>query len=152
MRVRTLVAAVVVSLVGAGSASAQSDAAARAAIDAANRKFEQAWAAKDAAGLTALYASNATVMPPNAPAASGTAAISALWTQVVGTVPGPLTLKTADIEVHGSTAHERGTWEMKGSDGQAIDAGKYVVIWKKIGGDWKLYDDIWNSDRPPAGM
>ena len=25
--------------------------------------------------------------------------------------------------------------------------GKYVVVWEKVGSDWKLAIDIWNSDR-----
>jgi ketosteroid isomerase-like protein len=26
-------------------------------------------------------------------------------------------------------------------------AGKYVVIWRKAGGDWKLATDIWNMNK-----
>ena len=25
--------------------------------------------------------------------------------------------------------------------------GKYVVVWRKVGGDWKLATDIWNSNK-----
>jgi ketosteroid isomerase-like protein len=25
--------------------------------------------------------------------------------------------------------------------------GKYVVVWEKVGGDWKLAADIWNDGK-----
>jgi len=29
-----------------------------------------------------------------------------------------------------------------------LDKGKYIVIWKKVDGEWKYYRDIFNSDLP----
>jgi ketosteroid isomerase-like protein len=26
-------------------------------------------------------------------------------------------------------------------------SGKYLVVWEKIGGEWKLAADIWNNGR-----
>ena len=42
-------------------------------------------------------------------------------------------------------AREIGTFMLKtkGAQPQEI-AGKYVVIWQKVGSDWKLATDIWN--------
>ncbi len=31
------------------------------------------------------------------------------------------------------------------------DTGKYVVLWSKIGGDWKAVADIFNSNLPANG-
>ena len=31
------------------------------------------------------------------------------------------------------------------------DAGKYVVVWRKVGGEWKAAADIFNSDLPASG-
>jgi ketosteroid isomerase-like protein len=60
-----------------------------------------------------------------------------------------LTLTTLEVEAHGDTAHEVGTWAVKGADGAAVDTGRYIVIWKKEGGAWRLHRDIWNSSTPP---
>jgi ketosteroid isomerase-like protein len=35
------------------------------------------------------------------------------------------------------------------ANGSVADAGKYIVIWKKDGGTWKLHRDIWTTS-PPA--
>jgi ketosteroid isomerase-like protein len=60
-----------------------------------------------------------------------------------------LTLTAVEVEAHGDTAHEVGTWVLKAKDGTAVDNGKYIVIWKKEGGQWRLHRDIWNSSTPP---
>jgi hypothetical protein len=31
------------------------------------------------------------------------------------------------------------------------DTGKYVVVWRKVGGEWKAAADIFNSDLPASG-
>jgi ketosteroid isomerase-like protein len=31
------------------------------------------------------------------------------------------------------------------------DTGKYVVVWRKVGGEWKAAADIFNSDLPMSG-
>jgi ketosteroid isomerase-like protein len=33
-------------------------------------------------------------------------------------------------------------------DGKQIDKGKYIVLWKKEDGKWKLFRDCYNSDLP----
>jgi ketosteroid isomerase-like protein len=61
-------------------------------------------------------------------------------------------LETAEVESHGNTTHEVGTYILQGAGGQGLDTGKYVVIWKQEAGQWKLHRDIWNSSRPAAGQ
>ncbi len=36
-----------------------------------------------------------------------------------------------------------------GDGSKNVDKGKYIVVWKKENGDWKVWRDIWNSDNPP---
>ena len=34
-------------------------------------------------------------------------------------------------------------------DGQSVtDIGKYLVVWKREGGAWRLHIDIWNTNAP----
>jgi len=44
-----------------------------------------------------------------------------------------------------------GTFTLKGKGGQELDAGKYIVIWKREDGQWKLHRDIFNSSLPAPG-
>jgi ketosteroid isomerase-like protein len=47
-----------------------------------------------------------------------------------------------------SAAREIGTFNLKtkGPTPQEV-AGKYVVVWEKVGSDWKLATDIWNDGK-----
>lgn len=55
-----------------------------------------------------------------------------------------------EIKIIGDEAYDygyyQGTTRLK--DGKEISwKGKYVIVWKKIGNDWKIYLDIWNNIR-----
>ena len=65
-----------------------------------------------------------------------------------GTIAGQIGLKgvalrTLDLEVVGDTAHEVGEATLQTSQGQAV--AKYVVVWKRVDGQWRLHRDIWNN-------
>ena len=47
-----------------------------------------------------------------------------------------------------SAVREVGTFSLKtkGPTPQEV-AGKYVVVWEKVGNDWKLATDIWNDGK-----
>jgi len=47
-----------------------------------------------------------------------------------------------------SAAREIGTFSLKTKDSTPREvAGKYLVVWEKIGNDWKLAADIWNDGK-----
>jgi ketosteroid isomerase-like protein len=59
-----------------------------------------------------------------------------------------LDMRVDEVEQHGDTAFEVSSATLHTADGQAADEIKYVVVWKREGGEWKLHRDIWNSSRP----
>jgi len=48
----------------------------------------------------------------------------------------------------GDTVFEVGKYTLFGEGDQVLDNGKYIVIWKKDGEQWKLHRDIFNSNMP----
>ena len=106
--------------------------------------------AKDAAGIAALYTEDGAVMPPNAPIGKGRAGIERTWASMMQTPGFDLTFVPEQIIVSssGDLALDRGTYKLAISpNGSAVsDTGKYVVVWRKIGGEWKAAADIFNSD------
>ena len=110
--------------------------------------------AKDAAGIAELYAEDGAVMPPNAPIGKGRAAIQQTWASMMNTPGFGLTFVPEQIIVSssGDMALDRGTYQLTiAPSGRAQDdTGKYVVVWRKIGNEWKATADIFNSDGPPA--
>ena len=111
--------------------------------------------AKDAPGIAELYAEEGAVMPPNAPIGKGRAAIQQTWASMMGTPGFDLNFTPEQIVISSSSdmALDRGTYTLKVAPAGAMqtDTGKYVVVWRKIGGDWKAVADIFNSDLPAGG-
>ena len=111
--------------------------------------------AKDAAAIADLYVEDGTVMPPNAPIGKGRAAIQQTWASMMRTPGFDLTFVPEQIIVStsGDMALDRGTYRLAiAPDGTAqTDTGKYVVVWRKIGGEWKAAADIFNSDLAASG-
>lgn len=127
------------------------------AIAAQNRQWLQAIQQKDTAAIRSLMAPGTVALPPNGPAMDGPDAVVGLWGNLVG-MPGlKLDFSTKDLVVaaSGDLAVETGTWTMQadGQNGEPMnDNGKYVVVWQKVGSQWKVLRDIWNSDHQMTGM
>lgn len=111
--------------------------------------------AQDAAGISQLYTEDGAVMPPNAPIGKGRAAIHQTWTSMMQTPGFNLNIVPEQILVSssGDMALDRGTYSLTIAPGgtSQTDIGKYVVVWRKVGGDWKAAADIFNSDLPASG-
>lgn len=123
----------------------------RDAIANANRQFEQKFADGDARGMALLYTIDGAVLPPGAPMQQGTDAIEAFWKMVMNMGIKSAQLETVQLEAEADTALEVGRYTLKGDGGQRIDEGKYLVVWKKQTGQWRLHKDIWNTNLNPAG-
>ena len=122
----------------------------RSTIEAANKRFLDAFSKGDAARIAGMYAEGARVMPPNSPMVQGGQQIKELWQGLINT-GAKFSLSTSDVEAQGNVLYEVGTYELIFPDNKR-DAGKYVVVWKRQKGVWKLAVDIWNSNMPLSGQ
>jgi len=121
-------------------------AAVAAIIKANNKALGAALKAGDAAAIGKMYAKGAKLLPPNSGILKGKD-IVAFWQGAVGGGITGLTLKSQEVDVHGTTAIEVGTYAMSTAAGP-MDNGKYIVVWKKEGKEWKLSRDIFNTSAP----
>ena len=118
-----LVIAFVLALIGPASAQ-------KAEIEAANAKWIEFFNKGDFAGIGSFYTAEA------------------MWKSTAEKVGDPI-LTTLDVKPLGpSAAREIGTFSLKtkGPTPQEV-SGKYVVVWEKVGNDWKLATDIWNEGK-----
>lgn len=121
---------------------------ARAGIVRTNEAFMAAVASGDAPGVAACYTEDGEILPPNGAAVQGRSGLEEAFTGMLSSGIGGITLTSTEVEGHGDTAYEVGTYELRDADDNVLDVGKYIVVWKRAGDDWKLHRDIWNSDRP----
>jgi uncharacterized protein (TIGR02246 family) len=123
-------------------------AAQKAQIEAANAKWMDSFNKGDFDGVASLYTADATAFPPGSAMMKGRAAIGAMWKGMAEQVTEPK-LTTLDVKRLGpAAAREIGTFSLKtkGSPPKEV-TGKYVVVWQKVGRDWKLATDIWNESK-----
>ena len=118
----------------------------QAEIEAVNAKWMDFFNKGDFAGVASLYTDDATAFPPGSAMVKGRAAIAAMWKSMAEKVSDPK-VTTLEVKPLGPTAaREIGTFSLrtKGEKPQEV-VGKYVVVWEKVGNDWKLAADIWNE-------
>jgi uncharacterized protein (TIGR02246 family) len=125
--------------------AAQADAV-RDAVEANNRAFIVALLGGDAKAIAELYTETAEVIPPGAPAARGRTAIAAHWQAAIDAGVKAIELETTEVESSGDLASETGIVRLVARDGAASSA-RYLVVWKRVDGVWKLHRDIWNAER-----
>lgn len=147
MRLSTLVL-LAGGLIGAPRVCAQSAAVDSAAIHNAGRQFSAAYMRGDAAAMADLYTSDAVIFPERSERITGREAIARYWTLGPGRRVTRHVLTPVRIVVDGHHAYDYGTYEIAGErDGTAWgpDRGKYVVVWRREKGIWRMQLDIWNS-------
>lgn len=117
-------------------------------ILANTKAFSAAVVAGDLDGIVDAYTEDGKIFPNNRPILEGREALAAYWK------PGPdyrtsyHLLTPLEIKVTGDEARDYGTFEGRtvGPEGEETSwRGKYVVVWKKVDGEWKMYLDIWNA-------
>ena len=120
----------------------------RASIQTLNDQFTKAFNAGDIAAVATHYTEDATVLPPGAEMVMGRNAILTFWKSAADQI-GDIKLTAVDVKPLGSNAaREIGTFSLRTKAAQSQQVtGKYVVVWEKVGGDWKLATDIWNMNK-----
>jgi len=127
------------------------------------RKLEDQWMValqtSDAEKIKSFYATDAVGMSPNKPIAIGLESIgngiesmladtAILFKTYTGTID------VIEVSANGDLAYARGQDEItiKTKDGLVKENGKWVDIWKKLDGQWKVTVSIGNSDKPLEGQ
>jgi uncharacterized protein (TIGR02246 family) len=120
----------------------------KAEIETVNAKWMEFFNKGDFVGVASLYTEDATAFPPGFAMVKGRTAIVTMWKNMAEKVTDPQ-VTTLDVKPLGPfAAREIGTFSLKtkGPAPQEV-TGKYVVVWEKVGADWKLAADIWNEGK-----
>src|SRR3954447_26551538 len=108
---------------------------------------------KDAAALvSAFYAADAQLLPPNAPVIRGAEAIRQFWQGVLDAGGADVTLDTTLVDMSGELAYGIGQYSFtlpSASGGRTRDEGKYLVVYRRQSdGSWKVSADMFSSNQP----
>ena len=149
-----LAAAGLLTLIGCAQNAVPVDTAADdATIRASTAAWVTAYNAGDADKIVALYADDAIMMPPDAPAATGHEAMKKYLTDDMAASKAAGVSFALDAEasgVSGDIAWHSGTFHVAGANGATVATGKYAEVWHKADGKWLMIRDVWNNDAPAA--
>jgi ketosteroid isomerase-like protein len=110
-----------------------------------------AYNAGDADAIAAMYAEDAVLMPPNAPAAAGRSAIRDFLATDSANAKAAgmkLAITSTDVGANGDLSWHSGTFTVTDANGATVDTGKYVEVRHRMEGKSMIIRDIWNSDMP----
>ena len=110
--------------------------------------FESTYASGDSAGMGDLYTDDGMLLPTGADFIKGRHAISTFWKGAMDMGIKTAKLDIVELDQQGDTVIDVGRYSLMGEDGQELDRGKYLVVWKRINDGWKMHRDIFNSSVP----
>ena len=139
----------------AETAAVQPDPAAdKAKMEADALAWFDHYAKADGEAMGNLYAEDALLMPPGAPAVTGRAAIKTfLGEDAAKAKAAGISIKNAAVTgsgVDGDMGWISGTYTVLDASGKTIDSGNYLSVHRRVNGAWPYIRDTWNSDRAPA--
>ena len=123
------------------------------------RSLEEQWSdaikASDVNKIVSFYAVDAVAMSANKPISKGLQAIRkneessfSDTTSIFKTYSSKI--DSIEVSACGDLAYARGSDRVSQNTtkGPSKEVGKWVDIWKKVDGKWKVIVTIWNSDKP----
>lgn len=123
--------------------------AAKSEIQEADRIFMDLFAKGDSIGLANLYTKDAKFMSPGAPAVVGRANIQSAMSGLFQSGITRVDLRLKEVFGNEDLLVEEGEFTLYVKDDAVADE-KYIVVWKNVDGEWKLFRDIFNSNTPPV--
>lgn len=148
---RNLSMFLLIAMAGSSCASAVNVEQEKTALMAA----DSAWATttKDANKFAAALAPDAVLHMNGAPALKGEKSIREAYA-AMSSAPGfNLKWQASTADVSGDMGFTTGTYDMATNNAAgmpATDKGKYITVWKKLNGAWKVAADTATSDAPAA--
>lgn len=111
-------------------------------LDAANKAFAKAIVAGDIDYLVNDYTDDACIIAPKAPLTCGKEAIRSFWGPVIASNPKNVELITHNAEREGILSYATGELIITDAE-SAVHKSRFVLVFKEIGGAWKLHVDSW---------
>ncbi len=110
--------------------------------------FSNAFMSADYETLANSYSIDGKILPPGADIIAGREAIKKRWIQPEGVKILLHKVTPTEIKINGKYAYDIGYYEgkTKRKDGTEVYwKGKYLIVWRKDGKQWKIYADAWNN-------
>ena len=92
-----------------------------------------------------LYTDGGQLLPSKRDFVTGRVDIRAFWQNAFDRGFKTAVRETVELDAQDDTAIEVGRYTLFAALDAVADIGKYIVIWKRDDGIWKLHRDVWNT-------
>ncbi len=116
------------------------------------KSFSQYYMNGEADKIAACYTKDGKIFPAGQEIIEGTNDLNKFWTLPSDVKVLKHKVTPSEITIVKKTAYDYGYYEGETllPDGKKSTwKGKYVIVWKKVGNDWKIYLDCWNRIDEP---
>jgi ketosteroid isomerase-like protein len=122
---------------------------AKKAIAASNALYFESFEKNDSSIFINSYAEDACIMGPNAPAVCGREGAAKFFRAAYDRygLRGGKFITTAVYGDGERYVTEEGVWQSVNANGVLFDKGKFLVLWKKTSGGWKMFRDSFSADH-----
>ena len=124
------------------------------AIETLLKSYEKALNASNTESILKLYAEDGVFMPSEAPTSIGKTAVEAAYNFVFSQIKLSIEFSIDAIEIHGDVAFartiSRGTVDILAAEISAPEENRELFVFKKVNGNWKIYQYIFNKMAPPS--
>jgi ketosteroid isomerase-like protein len=114
-----------------------------------NESYSNRFATNDTAFYNERYCKDAEVYSPGVPAVKGRDSIRSFFYQNGTNTEARIELPAGSFYGNEELVVEEGMYNFPDGKGGSFDKGKFIALWKKEDGKWKLYREIWNTDIAP---
>lgn len=122
--------------------------ATRRLIGEQNARFTQAHLTGDIALIDAMFAPDAKSFPPDAAAVAGFPALHDFTVEYLKAGLTEFREETTDFYGNAEFVVDAGTYVVTYGPDRMTERGKYLNVWRRVNGSWKIQSNIWNSDAP----
>ncbi len=130
------------------SASAFDLDQAKASVKQSNISITKAFKETDTASIIQSFTEKSALMPAHHPLIEGRDSIRAYLVKLLQAKVKDLKIASENLWGDSTLLTEIGTYQLNGADKKKLDEGKYIALWMRESGNWKIYRAMWTSDFP----
>ena len=116
----------------------------------ASQRFTSALGAADAPTAASFFTDDGVVLPPGRGEISNRTEIQRFLGGMTHSVKDLKYMPESQKPLDDTTVREIGSFSFKQKQGGDV-SGKYLIVWTKVGSDWKIAADMWNRSSQGGG-
>jgi len=112
------------------------------------KTFSEYYTTGNYEALVNMYCKDGIILPPGADIIKGREDIKQRWILPEGVSVRYHKITPIEISIKEGRAYDVGYYQgttIKRNSDKVNFEGKYLIVWKKEDGDWKIYADAWNG-------